>query len=221
MKPICCKQNNRAFTLMEAMVVIFMLAVLATMLLPPSQSHRKNAAMRAACVNNLKQVGLAFRMWDNGSTAYYPMNLSVTRGGTKELIVTGDVAQTFLVMSNELTTPKILYCPADTKRFPATNFASGFNNENISYFIGVDANGDDPQMILAGDDNFEIGDVPVKSGLLNLSSKTPITWSAARHKFAGNLCYSDGSVQLVKVLGSTNLLHQAEFVTNGIRLAIP
>jgi hypothetical protein len=35
-----------------------------------------------------------------------------------------------------------------------------------------------PQMILSGDDNFEISGVPVKSGLLELSSNAPISWTA-------------------------------------------
>ena len=74
-------------------------------------------------------------------------------------------------------------------------------------------------MMLSGDGNFEIGGVPVKSGLLEISSNTPIAWSAARHKFAGNILVADGSVQQCSNSGLTNLLRQTGLATN--RLAIP
>ena len=122
-------------------------------------------------------------------------------------------------MSNQLSTPKILHCPSDTDTFAATNSWSELNNQNVSYFVGLDASENDPQAILSGDDNFEINGVPVKSGLLEFSTNAPIAWSAARHKFAGNISLADGSVQSVTISGLTNLVHQTGLATN--RLAIP
>ena len=48
----------RAFTLIELLVVIAIIAVLIALLLPAVQAARE-AARRAQCVNNLKQIGLA------------------------------------------------------------------------------------------------------------------------------------------------------------------
>ncbi len=68
-------------------------------------------------------------------------------------------------MSNELSTPKIVVCPADGERTGHTNFTMStqtdpstrawqyFNNKQVSYFIGVDSAEGYPQMLLSGDRN--------------------------------------------------------------------
>jgi prepilin-type N-terminal cleavage/methylation domain-containing protein/prepilin-type processing-associated H-X9-DG protein len=217
MKPNCSNQRCRAFTLVELLIVIFLLAMLATMLLPATSGSVK--AKRIVCVNNLRQIGLTYYLWELDHRGKYPAEISITNGGTMGLADGRNAWINYFVMSNLLSTPKILYCPADTNGFAATNFSSGFNNQNISYFVGLNADTNHTQAFLAGDDNFEIGGVPVKSGLLEISSNMPIAWSAARHKFGGNIGLADGSVQSVDNIGLPKLLGQSGLATN--RLAIP
>ena len=216
MKPSCSNQIRRAFTLVEVVVVIFVLAVLVAMLLPALAAAKRHSGPN--CINNVKQIGLSYRLWEGDNGNKFPMNVSVTNGGTMGLATGRNAWVNFLVMSNQLSTPRILHCPADTDG-SATNSWSGLNNQNVSYFVGLDASPDYPQAILSGDDNFQINGVPVKPGLLELSTNAPIAWSAARHKFAGNILLADGSVQSVTISGLTNLLHQTGLATN--RLAIP
>jgi hypothetical protein len=160
------------------------------------------------------------------------MQVSVTNWGAMELALTGDVAGVLRTMSNELSTPKVLICPKDTSRIAALNFATDFNNSKISYFVGVDATDAQPQMLLSGDDNFAVGGVPVKSGLLELSTNSTIAWTSGRHvdpykphfwtpvQLVGCIGFADGSVRwLVNQQSLLKIIQQTGVATN--RLAMP
>jgi len=167
------KSSPKAFTLIELLVVIAIIAILAALLLP-ALAKAKKAARRSQCITNIKQIGLAFKVWEGDHGDKYPTALSTGAWGAMENIVNlrsahpagYGVTNVFCVMSNELSTPKILYCPSDlslTSVGPqsnptgptatvATNW-SGFGNQNLSYFVEGDASDKFPKMILIGDRN--------------------------------------------------------------------
>src|SRR2546428_12227388 len=99
------KNSQEAFTVIELLIVVSVLAILAAIILPGLARPWRHPGQQINCANNLKQVGLSFRTWalDNGDKS--PMQVSVTNGGTMELVGAGMTFMHFAVMSNELSTP--------------------------------------------------------------------------------------------------------------------
>ena len=207
-----------AFTLVEVVVVVAVMAVLAAIFLP-QWARQKRRVSRLGCVNQLKQIGLAFRQWSIDYNDKFPMQVSVTNGGTMELVNSGSVWPHFQVMSNELNNPKVLVCPNDTNRTPASTFTQNLNDSQISYFVGVDANPTKPAMFLAGDNNLGLGSAQAKHGMLQLSTNSPVAWVKPRHNHGGNIDLVDNSVQQVGDAQLRELLQKTGMATN--RLAIP
>ena len=183
------------FSLVELLVVIAIIAILAALLLPALSGGQKRAR-RIICENNLRQTGLAFQMFAHDHNSKFPMQVPASAGGSQEFAENG-----FLVNGNFyfgyrhfqplgifLETPKMLVCPADT-RTAATNFAA-LQNANLSYFAGLNADYSSPMSLLAGD-----GNLVAAQTLLRTSAGGSLAWTAAQHRFKGNVLFADGHVE--------------------------
>ena len=212
-------QRERGLTLVELFVVLAVITFFALFFVIQPDRNGKARAYRIQCINNLKQIGLATRIWEGDHGDKFPMNVSETNGGTMEFTSGPKMWRHFQVMSNELSTPKVLFCPTDwdSVRDRATNF-SGLGNSNLSYFIGPDASETDPQSLLSGDRNITNG-TPIKNGILEVTTNTPAGWTALMHNKVGNLTLSDGSVQQVSGTGLRTAVQNTSIFTN--RLLMP
>jgi hypothetical protein len=218
MKPVRRIYRVRAFTLMEVMALCFLFLILALIFLPAYLNRSRPRPRGSQCVNNLKQMGLAFKTWALDSEDKYPMQASTTNGGTLGWVEGPYAYRHFQAMSNELSTPRLLICPMDGTRRPATNFGAGFSNSNLSYFVGVDAMEGNPSAFLSGDRNLTNGALP-PDRLLRLLTNSLVSWTAELHNQCGNLLLADGSVQQVSTARLRLYLAGSGMATN--RLAMP
>ena len=129
-------------------------AILAGMFLP-ALAKAKDKAQSIKCTNNMKQIGVAFRLWPNDQRDEFPFNHSANQGGTKELCdrdaegFDKNAARHFQVLSNELVRPNLLICPADSSKQPALDFQS-LTAANVSYQLrtGTNVSETNPEAIL-------------------------------------------------------------------------
>ena len=91
-------KQARAFTLIELLVVIAIIAILAGMLLP-SLASGKLKAKNVECSNQLKQIGIGFKLWANDHDDKFPWQLAESKGGSQAAAVW---VQHFRVASNQI-----------------------------------------------------------------------------------------------------------------------
>ena len=124
-RSVTTRPMRRGFTLVELLVVIGIIALLISILLPAIQRARE-AAQRAACLSNLRQIHLAYIMYANahqdqvpigfleGATPQKQFNYALRRGSQWQIFG-------LLFGYNPKQEPRIMFCPSDTSLFHQYN----------------------------------------------------------------------------------------------------
>jgi prepilin-type N-terminal cleavage/methylation domain-containing protein len=207
-------QSRQGFTLIELLVVIAIIAILAALLLPALASA-KERARRIKCLSNLKQTGLALKLFSTDRDGFYPWQLPPSEGGTYGPDA-GECWRNFLAASLELETPKILVCPSDTATKRAASdwstSADGLQHPSnrgnvLSYFVGLDAYEKVPYSVVAGDRHLmggvgdTCGSVAPSPGVWATELRdgdTSLHWDSSVHNRLGLLAFNDGSARMTR-----------------------
>jgi type II secretory pathway pseudopilin PulG len=214
---------HAAFTLPELLVVLVIIIVLAGMIMPTAPPYAREKAYRVRCINNLKNLGLAFRIYATDNNDRLPWDLSRPKDpkSATHIVYLNDPTTYILAISNELSTPKIVKCPADT-RSETTNWTQ-FSHENLSYFVSPDASETYPESTMAGDRNITNKNGRLSSKLHDLSTTdvAAVGWDETIHKNQGNACLGDGSVRQLTSARLREQLHTTDQTNKTIKLSVP
>jgi competence protein ComGC len=199
---------HSAFTRVELLVLLAVITLLAAVILPAVANSRPRSH-RVICANNLRQIGVAMHVWGHDHGDQPPHHLLVEQGGTKRHPLAANTWLHFSWISNELSSPKLLFCPSDTGS-PASDFTGNpaggyvhpkFANNATSYFLTFTFSGDNHR-IQVGDRNIRTFGV-TGSSYFNTALYVHVMpidpafgWTAGLHEYAGNLLFTDGQVEL-------------------------
>ena len=230
--------SGSAFTFTDLLAALAVLVLLGALVLP-ALAQGKPRSQQAICFNNLRAVGQAVLLFNAEHNQLDPWRELASNGGTRNHPsgLNNNVWFQFAWLSNELAHPKVLACPSDALARPARDFsflpAGGLLNPNyqnnaISYFIGLDSSALLPDSVLSGDRNLRVVDATsCCSGLnpvftIDLRTESPTGWApVGLHGLSGNVLLHDGRVEQTSN-ETVNRLFKVGAVNNGsIHLQFP
>lgn len=217
MKEPSSKSNCRGLTLLEALIVLAILVILGAMLLP--RLSRGGKAKVPWCMSNLKQIDLGFIMFADDHLGRFPMQVSVTNGGTMEFIYSEHTFPHFQKLKSYRLDPQRFICPFETNRQAAASYEA-LNDLNLSYFLNADASTNNPSAsVLMGDRFLQLLGQPTQPGLVVLTTNTYVSWTSNFHAQGGALAFADGHVEFKRSDKLNSFIQSLPFSTN--RLCIP
>ncbi|MFC1667918.1 DUF1559 domain-containing protein [Chlamydiota bacterium] len=127
--------KKSGLTIMELVIVLVITILLSMIILPVLKTMRKSGD-KATCVNNLKQIGIAFSVYRSDYNGFIPASYWWNSAGSEE-DTWDNILLSYIDKDPTLSTPRIYLCPTYIKQHPDFKAASPPHISDIKRTYGM------------------------------------------------------------------------------------
>jgi prepilin-type N-terminal cleavage/methylation domain-containing protein/prepilin-type processing-associated H-X9-DG protein len=182
------QSGHRAFTLIELLIVIAIIALLASILFPVFARARENAR-RSSCQSNLKQIGLGFAQYIQDYDGRYPMSnyAPATNGAWPTLL------------QPYISSRQIFKCPSDTRDVGSSYVVNNYFSKQLEALTAAPGT---TVLVMEGDSAF--GTPGATRSMTNVATNYGLNEDYTLYNQTGRI--NDSTKGLPRHLGTANVL---------------